>query len=70
MPLMDGYQCAKKIREYEVGTSKRSVIIGVTANTKKDVHVKCLEAGMDACLDKTGSVQELQQTVRNWALIA
>jgi CheY-like chemotaxis protein len=70
MPLMDGYQCTKKIREYENGSSRRSVIIGIISTAEKDTQTKCLEAGMDACFDKTGSMQDLQRTVRHWALIA
>jgi CheY-like chemotaxis protein len=70
MPFMDGLQCTKKIREYEAGTSKRSIIIGVTSNNIDHVQAKFLEAGMDACFEKNASKQELQRTVRQWALIA
>lgn len=49
MPVMDGLQATKMIREQEVGTEKRAVIIAVTAGFDRET---CLHAGMDDHMEK------------------
>jgi two-component system, sensor histidine kinase and response regulator len=49
MPLMDGYQAAKFIRELERGTSQHMHIIGISAFASQD---ECFTAGMDDFLSK------------------
>lgn len=52
MPLMDGYEACKAIREHEKGTPQRTSIVALTANAMASDEQKCLNAGMDAFLTK------------------
>ena len=65
MPVMDGYQVAKAIREEEKGTSRHSVIIALTANAMKGDRERYLNAGMDEYVSKPFSYETLQQVINN-----
>lgn len=53
MPNMDGYECAKKIRELERSDEVASVpILALTADVTADNRRRCLEAGMNGFLTK------------------
>lgn len=61
MPLMNGYELAKAIRAEEANTEKQACIIyGFTANAQLEEIDRCLEAGMDDCLFKPMSMQNLR----------
>jgi signal transduction histidine kinase/CheY-like chemotaxis protein len=48
MPVMDGYTCARKIREYEQANHiEPANIVALTARTSEGVRENCLEAGMN-----------------------
>jgi signal transduction histidine kinase/ligand-binding sensor domain-containing protein/CheY-like chemotaxis protein/HPt (histidine-containing phosphotransfer) domain-containing protein len=51
MPVMDGYQASREIRQSE-NSSKRIPIIALTADAMKGAEEQCREAGMDAYLTK------------------
>jgi two-component system capsular synthesis sensor histidine kinase RcsC len=51
MPGMDGYACARRLRE-EPPPGGRPVIIGVTAEAPESALPRCREAGMDDLLPK------------------
>ena len=53
MPIINGYQASRKIRqlESEQGLS-RTAIIAITASAVTDELQKCLEAGMDGFVTK------------------
>jgi len=53
MPLMDGLECTKKIREFEQHTNRLPVtIIAVTAHAMIGDKEKCIKAGMDDYITK------------------
>ena len=53
MPVMDGYQATKEIRQYEVKTKKgRTPIIAMTANAFVEDKLKAKEIGMDGYISK------------------
>ncbi len=51
MPVMDGLQAARAIRDLPAPLGKIP-IIGLTADASADAARRCLDAGMDACLLK------------------
>ena len=59
MPNMDGYLLTRTLRE----SGWTRPVIGVTANALADEKQNCLEAGMDACLSKPVTLQELGSTL-------
>ena len=57
MPLMDGLEATRKIREIESGN--RVPIIALTANVMPGDRERCLAAGMDEFLTKPFNLKEL-----------
>ena len=52
MPIMDGYQATKAIREIEETRDQKSFIIGLSANVYDSDKEKCLSNGMNWFLPK------------------
>lgn len=53
MPLLDGMEATRLIREHAEATGKpRTVIIAVTAHAMAEHRQQCLNAGMDAVITK------------------
>ena len=63
MPILDGYQVAKAIRQQEKGTSAHLPIIALTANAMKGDRELYLEAGMDGYVSKPFTSEMLQQAI-------
>ncbi|MEM1222485.1 MAG: ATP-binding protein, partial [Verrucomicrobiota bacterium] len=64
MPVMDGYDATRAIREGHGGTENTSIFISaMTANAMQGDRKKCLDAGMDAYISKPISLNELQDIV-------
>lgn len=61
MSFMSGLECAHKMREYETGVSRKSIIVGICKSQDPAFEKKCLKAGMDALYSQTGGIEELQQ---------
>ncbi len=73
MPVMDGFEATRKIRNMEAGTdekkpghSGRIPIIALTANAMKGDEDACLQAGMDAFCGKPTAAPRLLAVMRNW----
>lgn len=60
MPVMNGYDLARAIREQEhLLGMKPCLILGFTANAQPEEVDRCLEAGMNKCLFKPISLKDL-----------
>jgi PAS domain S-box-containing protein len=71
MPVMDGYQLARAIRETESqGPCGRIPIIASTANALSSAVEACVTAGMDACLVKPASLADLSAVLARWVPLA
>jgi Amt family ammonium transporter len=66
MPVMDGFEAARRIRAEEQGaaSSARVPIIALTANAIKGDRERCLEAGMDGYVTKPIDAPTLIATIR------
>jgi CheY-like chemotaxis protein len=64
MPVMDGIQASRSIREWENGV-RRTFIVALTASYLPDERQRLLEAGMDSCISKPFEVQHIQQVLKD-----
>jgi two-component system sensor histidine kinase/response regulator len=66
MPVLDGYQAARAIRERESGKSSRIPIIAVTAHAFEGEREKVLAAGMDDYISKPIKQAVLVEALQRW----
>ena len=66
MPVMDGLEATRKIREQEREDVKDLPIIALTANAFKEDIDASLEAGMNAHLAKPTDTEALYRTLRKY----
>ncbi|MGB3496104.1 MAG: chemotaxis protein CheB [Elainellaceae cyanobacterium] len=67
MPIMDGYEATRQIRQRE-GNDTHTIIIGVTAHAMPGDREKCLEAGMDDYITKPIKNDSLLQMLEDYLL--
>lgn len=65
MPVMDGLQATREIRQRETGV--RTPIIGVTAAAFQEDRDRCFAAGMDDFLAKPVTLDQLRDALGRWA---
>ncbi|WP_075181295.1 two-component system sensor histidine kinase RcsC [Pantoea sp. 1.19] len=63
MPNMDGYRLTQRLRQL----GQTFPVIGVTANALAEEKQRCMEAGMDNCLSKPVTLDQLRQTLAFYA---
>lgn len=63
LPVMDGFEATKRIRETEKGTDRRTPIIAFTADAMPYQEEKCRRAGMDDFLSKPVSYEDFERMV-------
>ena len=67
MPVMDGFQATRAIRESEMSAqTPRIPIIALTANAFESDQKKCMAAGMSDFLSKPFDPEQFESTVRKW----
>jgi CheY-like chemotaxis protein len=66
MPVMNGHDATRRIRERERGQGHRVPIIGVTAHALDSDRDLCLDAGMDDYMAKPISPELLEEKIALW----
>ena len=66
MPVMNGYDATRAIRERERATRRRTPIVALTAHAMREDRRICLEAGMDDYLGKPIQSRELISVLERW----
>jgi CheY-like chemotaxis protein len=68
MPVMDGLEATKRIREIENTSMRRNngkpyhiVIIGISANTESEARADCFDSGMDGFMEKPLLIKDFQK---------
>ncbi len=64
MPVMDGIDATKEIRELENCNGGHTPIVGLTANTYDADREKCLASGMDEFMTKPFDIEIFQSIVK------
>ncbi len=65
MPGVDGYAATARIRARE-GADVRTPIVAMTANSSPSDRERCLAAGMDDCLSKPFTADDLGRMLSRW----
>ena len=63
MPVMDGLEATKAIRELEREDAKKIPIIAMTANAFEEDRKACLDAGMDEHIGKPIDIPLLKSAI-------
>ena len=66
MPLMDGYEATRRIRERETGTDARIPIIALTARAMSGDRKRCMLAGMDGYVTKPIDREKLFEVIESF----
>jgi signal transduction histidine kinase/CheY-like chemotaxis protein/HPt (histidine-containing phosphotransfer) domain-containing protein len=66
MPVMDGYELARKIRKIEDGSDDHIPIIAITASVMAAEIERCYSAGMDDSLAKPLEMPKLSAALQKW----
>ncbi len=66
MPVMDGYEATRHIRELSSVSLRNTPVIAMTANVMQGDREKCLDAGMNDYMSKPINVEVLEHTLRYW----
>ncbi|MCC6759009.1 MAG: PAS domain S-box protein, partial [Candidatus Omnitrophica bacterium] len=65
MPVLDGFEATRLIREAEKKSGKHIPIVALTAHAMAGDRQKCLDAGMDGYVSKPIDRQKLYEAVEN-----
>lgn len=67
MPVMDGYETTRRIRNAESGNNNINIpIVAMTANTMSGDKEKCIEAGMNDFIAKPINIMTLHEKLKQW----
>ncbi len=66
MPLMDGLEATRVIRESETGKSSRVPIVAMTAHASEKMRVECTRVGMDGYMSKPIQFEQLEGYLKRY----
>jgi len=66
MPVMDGLESTRQVRQMEAGTERRIPIVALTARAMSGDRKKCLDAGMDGYVSKPIDRAQLYETIESF----
>jgi CheY-like chemotaxis protein len=67
MPVLDGYEACRQLRQREHATgAPRMAVVALTASAIDGDRERCLAAGMDDYLSKPFTAEQLGDLVRRW----
>lgn len=66
MPVMDGFEATRMIRNRESRTGRHASIVAMTANAMSRDRDQCLAAGMDDHLAKPVSIAKMRDVLNRW----
>jgi signal transduction histidine kinase/ligand-binding sensor domain-containing protein/CheY-like chemotaxis protein/HPt (histidine-containing phosphotransfer) domain-containing protein len=68
MPILDGFEATKKIREIELRDSlQKTPIIALTAGFNKQDKDRCMSSGMNYYITKPFSVADIESAIQNFS---
>jgi CheY-like chemotaxis protein len=70
MPIMDGLEATRAIRETESGTGGHVAIVAMTANAFEEDRQSCFEAGMDGYVAKPVTFAAVRQEIERAMSVA
>ena len=67
MPIMDGFEEVKKVREYEMemGLQRKTIIVGISANSEEQMYSLAESSGMNSFLTKPFRINQLIEVYEN-----
>ncbi|MEO7337838.1 MAG: ATP-binding protein [Caldimonas sp.] len=68
MPVMDGFEATRRIREDAGAVGVHTPIVALTADALAGDRERCLASGMDDYMTKPVSVAQLDAAVRRWTM--
>ncbi len=66
MPVMDGYEATRRVREDEQRSGARTPIVALTADALASDRSRCIESGMDDFMTKPVSSSQLAAAIERW----
>ncbi|MGA9120020.1 MAG: ATP-binding protein [Bacteroidota bacterium] len=66
MPVMDGFEATRKIREVEASGSGHVPIVAMTASALQEERELCLKSGMDGFVPKPILLEDLRRMLEMW----
>lgn len=67
MPVMDGFNATKAIREIELKRNdKPTTIIALSADISPGIRKRCKDSGMDDYLAKPFTINDIEKTLEKW----
>lgn len=66
MPLLDGFEATRLLRQREQGSGLHLPVVALTANAMPGDRARCMEAGMDDYLTKPYSGDEMLAILQRW----